>query len=87
LTQVPVSISANILKAQMVAQLGDPQAPFHSQLFEAIATAFEQCYNLWKVSTMVTKVMGMGAIPTFAPPIVPAGPVIGTATMMPSGFT
>ncbi len=87
LTQVPISISANVLKGQMVAQLGDPQAPFHAQLFEAIATAFEQCYNTWKVSTMVTKVMGMGAIPTFAPPVVPAGPVVGTATMMPTGFT
>jgi hypothetical protein len=87
LTQVPVSISTNVLKAQMMAQLGDPMAPFHAQLFESIATAFEQCYNLWKVSTMVTNVMGMGPIPTFAPPIVPVGPVVmGMGTMIPGGF-
>ncbi|MEZ4362272.1 MAG: hypothetical protein R3B48_18935 [Kofleriaceae bacterium] len=86
LTQVPVSISANAMKGMMVGQLGDPQAPFHSQLFEAICTAFEQCYNTWKATTMVTNVMGLGGVPTYAPPIVPAGPVIGTANMMPGGF-
>lgn len=88
LTQVPVSISANVLKMQMVGQLGDPQAPFHAELFESIATAFEQCYNTWKVSTMVTNVLGTGPIPTFAPPFVPVGPVVGgTAVMTPAGFT
>lgn len=86
LTQVPVSISTNMLKMQMVGQLADPQAPFHAELFESISNAFEQCYNTWKVSTMVTQVMGLGAVPTFAPPVVPVGPVMGTATMMPGGF-
>jgi len=87
LTQVPVSISTNVLKMQMVGQLGDPQAPFHAELFEAIAHAFEQSYNLWKVSTMVTNVLGTGPIPTFAPPYVPVGPVVGgMATMAPGGF-
>ena len=88
LTQVPVSISTMTLKAQMVGQLGDPMAPFHAQLFESIADAFEKTYNTWKVSTMVTKVLGTGAIPTFAPPFVPAGPVVGgVGTMTPGGFT
>ncbi|MDQ3367687.1 MAG: hypothetical protein M3680_19875 [Myxococcota bacterium] len=87
LTQVPISISTNTLKMQMVAALGDVQAPFHAELFEAIAHAFEQCYNLWKVSTMVTNVLGTGPIPTFAPPYVPVGPVLGgMATMAPGGF-
>lgn len=88
LTQVPVSISANVLKMQMVGQLGDPNAPFHQQLFEAIADAFEKTYNLWKVSTMVTNVLGTGPVPTFAPPYVPVGPVVGgVGTMTPGGFT
>jgi hypothetical protein len=86
LTQVPVSISTNVLKGQMVAQLADPKAPFHAELFEAIANAFEQSYNTWKLSTTVTQVMGLGAVATFAPPLVPAGPVMGTATMLPGGF-
>jgi hypothetical protein len=86
LVQAPVSISAVVMKGQMMAQLADPQAPFHGELFESICTAFEQCYNTWKVSTMVTNVLGVGAVATFAPPVVPAGPVLGTATMLPGGF-
>ncbi len=88
LTQVPVSISTNMLKMQMVGQLGDPNAPFHKELFESIADAFEKTYNLWKVSTMVTNVLGTGPVPTFAPPYVPVGPVVGgVGTMTPGGFT
>jgi hypothetical protein len=88
LTQVPMSISCNVLKMQMVGQLGDPNAPFHQELFESISDAFEKTYNLWKVSTMVTNVLGTGPVPTFAPPYVPVGPVVGgVGTMTPGGFT
>jgi|tagenome__1003787_1003787.scaffolds.fasta_scaffold20931379_2 hypothetical protein len=88
LTQVPVSISVNVLKAQMIGQLGDPQALHHKELFEAICDAFEKSYNLWKVSTMVTNVLGTGPVPTFAPPFIPVGPVVGgVGTMTPGGFT
>lgn len=88
LVQVPVSISANVLKMQMVGQLGDPNAPFHQELFEAIADAFEKTYNLWKASTMVNNVLGTGPVPTFAPPYVPVGPVVGgVGNMTPGGFT
>lgn len=87
LTQLPMSISMNALKGQMISQLADPQAPFHKELFESIADAFEKTYNIWKMSTMVTNVLGTGAIPTFAPPYVPVGPVVGgVGTMTPGGF-
>ena len=87
LTQVPVSISPSVMKMQMVGQLGDPTAPFHKELFECICDAFDKCYTIWKVSTMVTNVLGMGPVPTFAPPYVPVGPVVGgTATMAPGGL-
>jgi hypothetical protein len=87
LVQVPVSISASVLKMQMVAMLADPMAPFHAELFEAISDAFEKCYNIWKVSTMVTNVMGTGPVPTFAPPYVPVGPVVGgVGNMTPGGL-
>lgn len=88
LTQVPVSISMNVMKGQMISQLGDPRAQFHKELFESICDAFEKTYNLWKVSTMVTKVMPtLAPVPTFAPPYVPVGPVVGgIATMLPGGF-
>jgi hypothetical protein len=88
LTQVPMSISCNVLKMQMVGQLADPEAPFHKELFESIADAFEKSYNIWKVSTMVTNVLGTGPVPTFAPPYVPVGPVVGgVGTMTPGGLT
>ena len=87
LTQVPVSISCEVLKGQMISQLADPNAPFHKELFESIADAFEKTYNIWKVSTMVTNVLGTGPVPTFAPPYVPVGPVVaGVGTMTPGGF-
>lgn len=88
LVQVPVSISCNVMKMQMVGMLGDPMAPFHKELFESVCDAFEKCYNTWKASTMVTNVLGTGPIPTFAPPYVPVGPVVGgVGTMTPGGFT
>ena len=60
----------------------------NESLCVAIADAFEKSFNLWKVSTMVTNVMGTGPIPTFAPPYVPVGPVVGGfGTMLPGGFT
>jgi len=91
LTQVPVSISASMLKQQMSAM--QPEAPdgstnkYAGKIFDAIADAFEKCYDIWKASTMVTNVLGTGPIPTFAPPYVPVGPVVGgVGTMTPGGF-
>ena len=87
LTQVPVSISCMAMKSQMVAQLGDPNAPFHAELFESICDAFEKSYNAWKLTTQVTKILGAGPVPTFAPPVVPAGPVVnGIGAMGPGGL-
>ena len=88
LTQVPTPISCSMMKMQMISQLGDPQAPFHKELFESICDSFEKTYTLWKVSCMVTNMLGTGPVPTFAPPYVPLGPVVGgIATMPPGGFT
>jgi len=81
-TQVPVSISTSVLKAQMFAQLGDAQAPFAKELFESVSNAFEMCYTTWKATTMVTNVM---AVATGGTPISPI-PAVGTATMPPGGL-
>ena len=85
---MPVSISTNVMKPQMIGQLGDPQAPLHKELFESICDSFEKTYNLWKTTTMVTNVFPTVApVPTFAPPYVPVGPVVGgVAIMSPGGF-
>jgi hypothetical protein len=87
LVQVPASIAAQAMKAQMVSMLADPQAPFAPQIFDSICTAFEQTYNTWKATCMV-QAKGTGPVPTFAPPVVPGGPVVmGVAAVTPGGFT
>lgn len=87
MAQVPASVSKEALKAAMIGKLGEPQAKFHQQLFDAVATAFDTCFKAWVASTTVTNVLGMGPIPTFAPPFVPVGPVLGgMATMAPGGL-
>jgi hypothetical protein len=87
LTQVTAPLMCQTLKGQMTGLLGDPMAPFAKELFESISDAFEKCFNIWQPSTMVTNVLGLGPIPTFAPPFVPVGPVVGgTATMAPGGL-
>lgn len=86
LTQVPPDPS--LMKLQMVSQLGDSQAPFHRELFEAICHAFDTSFKTWQVATKVTNVLGTGPVPSFAPPASPAGPVVGgVGTMPPGGFT
>ena len=78
------SINKPVLKMMMVAQSATPQ---HANLFEAIAQAFSQSFEIWLVSTMVTNVLGTGPVPTFAPPYIPVGPVIGgIGNMIPGGF-
>ena len=76
------------LKSMMVGQLGDPQALHHQELFDCIATGVFTVFGTWLTSTMVTKVLGTGPVPTFAPPYVPIGPVVGgTANGPPSCLT
>ncbi len=88
LTQVTAPLSASTMKNMMCAALGDPTAMYHKEIFDAVCDAFEKCFQLWQTTTMVTKVLGTGGVPTFAPPIAPAGPVVaGIGTMIPGGFT
>jgi len=77
LIQVNASLQEAALKGQMVGQLGDPKAQHHQELFESIANAVNTCFTTWTATTMVTNVLGTGPIPTFAPPYVPVGPVVG----------
>ncbi len=45
-------------------------------LFDALSQAFTPVFTVFKASTLVKNVLGMGPIPTFAPPFVPVGPVV-----------
>lgn len=64
------------LKGQMIANLGDPQALHHVELFESIAQAIDTAFTQFKATTMVNNVLCFGPVPTFAPPFVPVGPVV-----------
>lgn len=87
LTQLTTAVTKPVLKAQLIAELGDSTAPYHVELFDSLADAFEKCFTEWQKTTMVTNVVGTGPVPAFAPPAVPAGPVVGgVGSMMPGGF-
>jgi hypothetical protein len=88
LVSVDAGLQVSALKGQMVGQNGDPNAPFAAELFESVSDGFNKCFTQWKTSTMINNVLGTGPVPTYAPPYVPAGPVMGgVGTMTPGGFT
>jgi hypothetical protein len=53
----------------------------HETLFDAIATVVSAAFMIWLPSQQVMLVMGKGPIPSFAPPYVPVGPVVGGDTL------
>ena len=54
----------------------DPDKQYHA-LHDAIATVLSLAFLIWLPSQQVMLVMGKGPIPSFAPPFVPVGPVVG----------
>lgn len=76
LTQDLSATTAPALKQSMQSNLaGHPE--FAAELLDAIATSFSLAITTWRASQMVMLVMGRGPVPTFAPPYVPVGPVVG----------
>jgi hypothetical protein len=60
--------------------------PTQRRACEAVVDAFGPTVGIWRTSTMVS-VLGTGPVPTFAPPYVPVGPVVGgIATGIPGQF-
>ena len=71
-----MATSEQSLKAAMCAGLRGSLA--HStELFGSIAAALQLPLQTWKSSQLVMQVLGTGPVPTFAPPYVPVGPVVG----------
>jgi len=64
------------LHCAMENALGDSEALHASNLFKSLALAFALVFFQFKISTIVSNLMGMGPIPTFAPPFAPVGPVV-----------
>jgi hypothetical protein len=49
----------------------------HKALFDAIATVVSVAFASWLPQQQVMMVMGKGPVPSYAPPYVPVGPVVG----------
>ena len=84
----PGPLSAASLKASIRNALGarakDPQA---AAAINQFADDFAARFARYLAGAMVTNVMGTGPVPTFAPPYVPVGPVVGgKGTMRAGGF-
>lgn len=69
------TVSPMAIEQRIVCQMGTGE--FVAELASAIAVAFSGAVSLWLPTQMVMLVMGKGPIPTFAPPYVPVGPVVG----------
>ena len=76
-----MATSVQSLKAAMCSELRGSMA-YHTEFFDSIATGLQLPLQVWKSTQMVALVLGRGPIPTFAPPYVPVGPVVG-GTILP----
>jgi hypothetical protein len=76
LTQDMSATTAPALKLSMQNNLtGRPE--FAAELLDSIASSFSMAITTWRPMQMVMLVLGKGPVPTFAPPYVPVGPVVG----------
>jgi hypothetical protein len=74
------------LKQRMLARCS-AREEYAEQFFDAMAFALASGARYWADTTLVTNIMGTGPVPTFAPPYVPVGPVVGgVGNMLPGGF-
>lgn len=80
-------MQAQSLSTQMFGQHGDPKAAYAREIFDAIASAFSQCFMIWQTSTMLNNIMANGTVPTMMTPIPVPGPAVAVGAMMPGGFT
>ena len=87
LPNVPVPVSTLIssgatalTKDRLVAAMNQNyggSGTFTEDIFQSVSAAFAQYFPTWQGATNVVNVLAGGPIPTFAPPVVPAGPVMG----------
>jgi len=84
-----VAMTKGSLKTEMLRKLtGSAQSdPIALAMVDAMAGAIETAFRNWIATTQVTDVIGVGPVPTFAPPVSMSGPVVGgLGTMRPGGF-
>jgi len=71
-------LSKSVMKPMMIAALGDPMAPMHKELFDAVCDGVEKTLEMWEATTMLSNIMCAGAVAGF-----PVGPVVGTGIAPP----
>ena len=76
-----MATSVQNLKAAMCSALHGSMG-YHTEFFDSLATGLQLPLVMWKASQIVAMVFGRGPVPTFAPPYVPVGPVVG-GTILP----
>jgi hypothetical protein len=80
-------LTAEMMSASILGALAGVQDPGKEAAVAEFASWFAASMNILVVSTMVTNVLGTGPVPTFAPPYVPVGPVVGgVANQVPGGM-
>ena len=75
----------NALQAAMVSAASASLRDRAKASFTSIATQVGLQFQTMLVVTMVKGVLGSGPVPTFAPPYVPVGPVLGGTAISPPG--
>jgi hypothetical protein len=70
------SLAPDELKTKITGKAGKA-TEFAEQIAEALAFGFTNAFTIWMPTQQVMNVLGKGPVPTFAPPYVPVGPVIG----------
>lgn len=83
LRQDVTRLAPSQVKSVMLNCRRQPHA-YSLELFDAIASAVSAAFLQWLPSQQVMLVMGRGPIPTFAPPYVPVGPVVGGDVVTPN---
>jgi hypothetical protein len=53
------------------------------EALDAVAMALRGAFELWRTGRIVHGLLGRGPVPTFAPPFVPVGPVVGGTAFAP----
>ncbi len=75
-------LSKATLSGMMMGQYGGPTDNHAKDLFDSVADAFNKTFTMWKPATMVQNVLcSVAPVPTFAPPVVPVGPVVAGTGM------
>jgi hypothetical protein len=60
--------------------------PAAQAVLRAIAGSVAAYFPQWQLTTLVTNMLGHGPVPTFAPPYVPVGPVVGGSVIPTPGI-